>query len=100
MDIWLIAGMALITFSTRYLSLALHQQLPAWLLEACWLRYISTAMLCALLVKAALVRDQQLQLTVDNPVLMAGLTTLACLVLKISRPLSFLAGLLVFALVR
>lgn len=100
MDLWLITGMALITFATRYLSLALHHRLPDWLLEANWLRYISTAMLSALLVKAALVREQHLQLTSDNPVLMAGLTTLLCLLFNVPRPLSFLAGLLVFVLVR
>ncbi|MCV6589619.1 MAG: AzlD domain-containing protein [Marinobacterium sp.] len=100
MDIWLICAMALITFTTRYLSLALYQRLPNWLLHAHWLRYISTAMLSALLAKAALIHEQQLQLTTENPILIAGLATLVCLLCQQSRPLSFLAGLLTFALVR
>ncbi len=100
MDIWLISGMALLTFATRYLPFSLARQLAFASRWQSLSRYISIAMLSAIVVKTTLVREQQLQPVLSNPLLPAALITLFCAVAGLPRGLSFMLGLLVFLLCR
>lgn len=100
MDIWLIGSMALLTFFTRYLPFALARQLAFASRWQSLSSYISIAMLSAIAAKTTLVREQQLQPVLSNPLLPAVLVTLTCTVAGLPRGLSFMLGLLVFLLCR
>jgi len=98
MDLLLIMGMAILTFATRYLPFALSRNLT---LPTSWkplFGYVSIAMLTAILTQTALIRDAQLQLSVDNFMLLAALATTFCAAIGMPRSLSFAAGLSVFLL--
>lgn len=71
--IWIIAGMALVTFATRFSAVALFRQtgMPAALER--WLRHIPTAILTALIVPSLLLPKGQLELSLSNHYLLAGL---------------------------
>ena len=73
----LIAGMALVTFATRYTMIALlgRISIPAGLLRA--LRYVPAAVLTALIVPALVIpADETLALTWHNANLVAGLAAI------------------------
>jgi len=73
----LIAGMALVTFATRYTMIALLNRIsiPTGLLRA--LRYVPAAVLTALIAPALVMpRGETLDLTWHNPHLVAGLTAI------------------------
>ncbi len=73
----LIAGMALVTFATRYTMIALLGRIsvPAGLLRA--LRYVPAAVLTALIVPALVIpADETLALTWRNANLVAGLVAI------------------------
>jgi branched-subunit amino acid transport protein len=76
--LWMVTGMALVTFLIRYSLLALSGRftLPAGVRNA--LRYVPPAVLTAIIVPAAVYPDgHHLQLTYANPYLMGAIATAA-----------------------
>lgn len=69
----LICGMALATFFTRFASLVLFRTtgFPGWLER--WLKHIPTAVLTALIVPALLLPRGELDISLNNYYLIAGL---------------------------
>lgn len=68
----LIAGMAFVTFATRFSCVALFRQtgMPDWLER--WLKHIPTAILTALIIPALTLPKGQLDISFHNHYLMAG----------------------------
>ena len=68
-----ILAMAAVTFATRFGSIALFRQteMPDWLER--WLKHIPTAILTALIVPALLLPKGQLDITLHNHYLLAGI---------------------------
>lgn len=81
--VFIIIGMALVTFATRFSCVALLKQtgMPDWLER--WLKHIPTAILTALIVPALVLPRGQIDISLDNHYLVAGL--LAALVAYKSR---------------
>lgn len=71
--VWLIIGMAVVTYLTRCGCLVLFRKsgVPAWLER--WLKHIPTAVLTSLIVPALLMPQGQLDLTWHNHYLLAGI---------------------------
>ncbi|MGI6091646.1 MAG: AzlD domain-containing protein [Veillonellaceae bacterium] len=71
--IFIIAGMALVTFATRYSCVALFRQtgMPDWLER--WLKHIPPAILTALIVPALVMPTGQIDISLNNHYLLAGL---------------------------
>jgi len=69
----LIAGMALVTFATRFSCLALFRQtgMPDWLER--WLKHIPAAILTALIAPALVLPKGQIDISLQNHYLLAGL---------------------------
>ncbi|SDF33921.1 AzlD domain-containing protein [Sporolituus thermophilus] len=69
----IIVGMALVTFATRFSSVALFRQtgIPGWLER--WLKHIPTAILTALIVPSLVLPKGQLDLSFHNHYLLAGI---------------------------
>ncbi len=74
---FIIAGMALVTFATRFAAVALlgQKKMPAGLER--WLRHIPTGILTALIVPTLLLPEGYVNLSFDNHYLMAGLVAAA-----------------------
>ena len=70
---FIIAGMAIVTFSTRFASVALlgQKKMPAGLER--WLRHIPTGILTALIVPTLLLPEGYVDLSLRNHYLIAGL---------------------------
>jgi len=96
----LIAGMVFLTFGPRYLpfSLAGKVVLPPLILRA--LNYVPIAVLSAIAAQTTLVRDQKIDMTLDNPYLIAAVA--ACMVAYYTRHLflTIALGMVTFALVK
>ncbi|MEL7633932.1 MULTISPECIES: AzlD domain-containing protein [Sporomusa] len=69
----IIAGMAAVTFFTRFGALALLKRtgLPCWFER--WLRHVPTAVLTALIVPALLLPQGRVDLSLSNHYLLAGI---------------------------
>lgn len=69
---FIIAGMTLVTFATRFSSVALFRKtgMPAWMER--WLRHIPTAILTSLILPALVLPKGQLDLSMNNHYLIAG----------------------------
>ncbi len=69
----IILGMALVTFATRFSCVALFQKngMPAWLER--WLKHIPSAVLTALIVPALLLPKGQIDVSLGNHYLLAGI---------------------------
>lgn len=70
---WIIVGMAVVTFATRFGSVVLFRQtgMPTWLER--WLKHIPTAILTALIMPALILPKGHIDLSVGNPYWIAGL---------------------------
>lgn len=70
---FIIAGMALVTFATRFSCVALFRQtgMPDWLER--WLKHIPTAILTALIVPALVMPKGHIDISFTNHYLLAGL---------------------------
>ncbi len=94
---WLIVAMMAVTFIPRYLPFALagRIRLPALLVKA--LSYVPIAILTAIVTLNSVVRENQIQLDLDNHHLIAAVV--AALVAYFSRRmgLTVVVGLFVFA---
>lgn len=97
-DIWLIGGMALVTFLIRYPFLAMsgRLQLPPRLLQA--LNYVPPAVLTAIVVPAVLVDGDDLWLSVGNPRLLGACVALAVGLWRRHLLLTIVAGMGAFLL--
>ena len=73
--LFLILGMALVTYITRYAPLGLLRTtgIPGWLER--WLKHIPTAILTALIIPALLLPQGQLDISLHNPYLIAGVVS-------------------------
>lgn len=81
--IFMIIGMALVTFATRFSCVVLLKQtgMPDWLER--WLKHIPNAILTALIIPALVLPRGQIDISLDNHYLVAG--CLAALVAYKSR---------------
>jgi branched-subunit amino acid transport protein len=79
----IIISMAIVTFATRFGCVALFRQtkMPAWLER--WLKHIPTAILTALIIPALILPKGQVDITLHNHYLLAGI--LAAIVAYKSR---------------
>ncbi|GAB6158259.1 AzlD domain-containing protein [Desulfotomaculum varum] len=70
---YIIIGMALVTYFTRFSALALFRftGVPAWLNR--WLKYVPVAILTALIVPSLLLPRGYLDISFNNHYLIAGL---------------------------
>ncbi|NLI91518.1 MAG: AzlD domain-containing protein [Peptococcaceae bacterium] len=73
--LFIICGMALVTFATRFASLGLFRTtgIPAWLDR--WLKHIPAAILTALIVPSLLLPQGELFLSFQNHYLVAGIVS-------------------------
>ena len=71
--IFIITGMALVTFATRFSCVALFQKtgMPPWLER--WLKHIPTAILTALIVPSLILPKGQIDISFHNHYLLAGI---------------------------
>ncbi|OKY27963.1 AzlD domain-containing protein [Thalassotalea sp. PP2-459] len=78
MTLLIIVLMAMITFLSRYLFL--HPSLPLKLSPRVghFLSFSAPAVLTAIWVPIIFIRDEQLALSVNNPYLIAGITSILC----------------------
>ncbi len=77
-EIYMLAGMLLVTFAIRYSMFALagRYEFPAWLINA--LRYVPPAVLTAIIVPAVLIpQGNAINLSLSNPYLGGALVALA-----------------------
>ena len=74
---FIIAGMAIVTFATRFASVAIlgQKKMPPGLER--WLRHIPTGILTALIVPTLLLPKGYIDLSFDNHYLLAGLVAAA-----------------------
>ncbi|MEA4909810.1 MAG: AzlD domain-containing protein [Chloroflexi bacterium] len=95
-----ILGMTLVTYIPRVLPVWLLSERPLAPVFVTWLRYVSPAVLAAMLFPSILMVDGQIQLNVNNLYLVAAVPTL--LVAWKTRSLfgSVLTGMVVVAAVR
>lgn len=70
--VFIIVGMALVTFATRFSCVALFRQtgMPTWLER--WLKHIPTAILIALIMPALVLPTGQIDISLHNHYLIAG----------------------------
>jgi len=75
--LFIILSMALVTYLTRFGSLALFRftGIPVWLHG--WLKHVPVAILTALIVPALLLPKGTLDISLSNPYLMAGIAAAA-----------------------
>jgi branched-subunit amino acid transport protein len=99
-EVWLIAGMAAVTFGVRYVLFALADRLrlAPWI-EA-GLKFIPPAVLTALVLPAVLLPKGDWYLSLSNPYLLAALATAAAAVLSRNLLAAIVAGLAAFFLHR
>jgi len=101
MSIWLlILGMALVTFLPRYLPFALAGRisLPPLLVAA--LDYVPIAVLTAIIVQTALIRDGTVNLNLDNHHLLAALAATVTALVSRKMFLTIAVGLICYLLAR
>lgn len=81
--LFIIFSMAVVTFATRFGCVALFRQteIPSWLKR--WLKHIPTAMLTALIMPALILPKGEIDLSLQNHYLLAGI--LAAIVAYKSR---------------
>ncbi len=100
MNTWgLIVAMALLTFLPRYLPFAYagRVKLPPLLVSA--LEFVPIAVLTAIVVQVALVRDGVLNLGLDNPHLLAAIAAVLTALIKRSLFYTIAVGLMAYLLV-
>lgn len=71
--LFIILGMALVTFITRFGSLVLFRQVGIPSFFDKWLRHVPTAILTALIVPSLLLPQGQLDFSFNNHYLLAGI---------------------------
>lgn len=96
----LVAGMALLTFIPRYIPFALAGRvtIPAWLSQA--LSFVPIAVLTIIIVQSALIRDQQLLVSLQNHHLIAAIIAFVVAIISRHLFLTIIVGLVSFALMK
>jgi branched-subunit amino acid transport protein len=99
-EMWMIAGMTLVTFGVRYpvLLLVSRTTLPRRVLEA--LKYIPTAVLTAIVVPAVLMPAGELEVSLANAYLVAGVVSALIAWRTRNLLLTIVAGMTFFLLWR
>ena len=99
-EIILIAGMVAVTFSIRYILLALADkfELPSLLKQA--LSYVPPAVLTAITVPAILMTDTGMDLSLRNPYLIGALAAVAAGVISKKLMVTIVTGMVVFFIYR
>lgn len=99
-EVWLILGMAAVTFLPRYAPLALagRIELPELLRRA--LNYIPVAVLTVIIVQNAVVRDGVINFSLENHSLIATAVAIAIAHWFSNLLLTVVIGLLCFGLLR
>ena len=97
-EMWMIAGMTLVTFGVRYpvLVLVSRTTLPRSVLDA--LKFIPTAVLTAIIVPAVLMPGGQLDVSFANAYLVAGLSSALIAWRTRNLLLTIVAGMVIFVL--
>ncbi|MEM9003483.1 MAG: AzlD domain-containing protein [Cyanobacteria bacterium P01_F01_bin.86] len=97
-ELALIGGMTLVTFSIRYVLLAMsgRLQLPPRLLQA--LNYVPPAVLTAIVVPTVLVEGDSLWIGLDNPRLVGAIATVAVGLWRKNLLLTIVVGMATFLL--
>lgn len=101
LEIWCVIGLlAVATFLARssFWLVGHHVNLPKRVQEA--LRYAPACALAAILVPDFLLSDGQLELSLDNPKLMAGLAATAFFLVKRNMLLTIIFGMAVYTYIR
>lgn len=75
-EFWLILGMTIVTFGVRYPVLALLSKIsmPKTILDG--LKYVPPAVLTAIIVPAMLLPNGEIDISIDNSPLFAGVITI------------------------
>lgn len=99
-ELWLILGMFVVTFGTRYLLFLFAGQIrfSPWLRRA--LGFVPPVVLAAIVAPGVLLVDGQLKIGLDNPALIASLAAAAVALWRSQLVLTIGVGLLVFAALR
>jgi len=99
-EIILIAGMVAVTFSIRYILLALADkfELPSLLKQA--LSYVPPAVLTAITVPAILMTDSGMDFSLRNPYLIGALAAVAAGVISKKLMVTIVTGMIVFFVYR
>ena len=92
----LIAGMALVTFATRYPVIAVLSKIPLPDPVFRALRYVPPAVLTAIILPAVLLQDSEMTLTYLNPSLVASLAAVIISWRTKNLLLTIVLGMLVF----
>jgi branched-subunit amino acid transport protein len=89
----LILGMAVVTYVPRLLPIISLSRItiPKWLIR--WLEYVPVAILSALLAPGIFMTDGRLNITVDNPYLLAAIPCFLVALYKRSLFLIVLVGM-------
>ncbi|RVU86102.1 AzlD domain-containing protein [Leucothrix sargassi] len=101
MSYWiLILGMAILTFLPRYLPFALagRTTIPTWLEKA--LHFVPTAVLTCIIVKATLVQNGEVALSLENDYLIAAIAAFVTSLLTRNLLLTVTIGLLCFGVLK
>ena len=96
----LIIGMALLTFTPRYLpfGLAGRVRIPPLLESA--LNYVPIAVLTAIIVQSSLIRDGVIQFNIDNHYLIATVAALVTALLRRHLFITIAAGLISYSIAK
>ncbi|PID44401.1 MAG: branched-chain amino acid transport [Proteobacteria bacterium] len=97
---WLIIAMMALTFIPRYLPLALAGKIhiPPLLVQA--LEFVPIAVLTAIIVQTAVVRDGSVVVSIENHYLIASVAAFMTALLTRHLMLTIIVGLVVFSLLR
>ncbi|NIV11333.1 MAG: AzlD domain-containing protein [Aliifodinibius sp.] len=95
-EIYLILGMALITFGIRYVLLAFAEKIvfPKLLKDS--LNFIAPAVLTAITIPALILPDGKINVSIHNPYLVAGVLALVAGIYSKNVLLTILVGLSAF----
>ncbi|WP_263080805.1 AzlD domain-containing protein [Endozoicomonas sp. Mp262] len=95
--IWLLLGlMALITFSNRYALFSPRFKFSVGPKLQSLLKYTAPAVLTALWVPIVFIRNEQLDLQINNPYLIAGVVTIATSLLLKKPLVTVMLGITIF----
>lgn len=98
--IYIILGMAIVTFLTRFGSLILlrYTGIPSSFTR--WLKYMPIGILASLIIPSLLVQGGHLAVSVSNPYLIAGMVTAVAVFKSGNAILSMTLGMTVMVILR
>ncbi|HEW91593.1 MAG TPA: AzlD domain-containing protein [Thermotogaceae bacterium] len=92
----LILLMTLVTYVSRFVPIFLlsKSNMPAWLIK--WLKYIPVGVLSALLAPSIFMTDTHLNLSVNNPFLLASIPCFIVAIVRKNILLTILVGIVAY----